>query len=504
MAELDAKPKGRSHVTKLINLAIASHVEFFRSPEGELYATVPIGDSKETLVLSEKPFRNWLARTYFIAQKTGVSGGSVSDAVMTLSGHAYASSCVYPVYTRVAAVDSRVYLDLGRDDRHALRMTPEGWTLGPVPDDIRFVRRTGTLPLADPVRGGNLAELLPTIININQGPSLTLLIAWLIGCLRGLKPYPILVITGEHGTCKTGACKAARQIIDPSQADLSLTPKEPRDLVIAARNSHVLGFDNLSYIPDWLSDTLCAVATGSGFRTRTLTTDNTETIFASANPVVLNSIADVVTRGDLMDRALTIILEPVLEDARKTEAHMNAIFRAVQPAILGALADAVVQAIKQPVVLRVLPRMADFAQTIESAAPALGWKPQEFMNIYNASRQTAVDAMIDGDLIVDALKTILNHVTPNTETKEIVWTGTSKELRDEIVKLTPEKDTREKQFPKTPQALVGKLRRLAPTLRGLGIFTDDPRNIRVGNKVTRLLTILYQPPEAQGWEDPGM
>ena len=43
---------------------------------------------------------------------------------MTLSGHAHAAGCIYRVYTRVAAFESRVYLDLGRDDRHALRT---GW-----------------------------------------------------------------------------------------------------------------------------------------------------------------------------------------------------------------------------------------------------------------------------------------------------------------------------------------------------------------------------------------
>jgi hypothetical protein len=41
--------------------------------------------------------------------------------------------------------------------------------------------------------------------------------------------------------------------------------------MIAATNSHVLAFDNLSRIPDWLSDALSRLATG-GYSTRELFT----------------------------------------------------------------------------------------------------------------------------------------------------------------------------------------------------------------------------------------
>lgn len=35
-------------------------------------------------------------------------------------------------------------------------------------------------------------------------------------------------------------------------------PRDERELFIAASNGHVLAFDNLSGLPHWLSDTLCA------------------------------------------------------------------------------------------------------------------------------------------------------------------------------------------------------------------------------------------------------
>ena len=50
---------------------------------------------------------------------------------------------------------------------------------------------------------------------------------------------------------------------------------EDRDLFIAS-NGHVLAFDNVSGLPQWISDTLCRLATGGGFAVRQLYTHQDE------------------------------------------------------------------------------------------------------------------------------------------------------------------------------------------------------------------------------------
>ena len=37
---------------------------------------------------------------------------------------------------------------------------------------------------------------------------------------------------------------------------------DQRELMIAANNSYLLAFDNLSGLPHWLSDAICRLATG--------------------------------------------------------------------------------------------------------------------------------------------------------------------------------------------------------------------------------------------------
>ena len=74
--------------------------------------------------------------------------------------------------------------------------------------------------------------------------------------------------------------------------------------MIAARNSWVLAFDNVSSVPDWLSDAFCRLSTGGGLATRMLYTDDDEILFDAQRPVLLTGIEEVATRGDLLDRSL--------------------------------------------------------------------------------------------------------------------------------------------------------------------------------------------------------
>jgi hypothetical protein len=464
---------GRSHLTKLINLIVKSDAELFMTPTGSPHVTMRLGNYIETLSLEGSQFKERLARLYYAATKSGVGGGALGDAAVTLCGIARESGITMPVYTRVAAIEGCVYVDLLRDDRYVLTITAAGWGVAAAPQQIRFVHRPGMLPLPMPLRSNEtVAALLSRVINVKaNSPDMMLLIGWLVGALRGLKPYPILAIAGEHGTGKTAACRYARQTLDPNQADLSSAPKESRDLMIAALNSHVIGFDNLSFIHDWLSDDLCRLATGAGFRTRKLHTDDKEMIFAAARPVVMNAIADVVRRGDLMDRAITITLSTIDDRQRRTEADVAAEFHAAQPGIIAALADAVAQALRLPVTLDELPRMADFAITVESAAPALGWKPGAFLEAYAERRDEAVAMLLEGDPVAVALNSLYDRLKQSAN-GIVKWEGTTPGLREKIFEQTPE--AKHKDLPKSDRALIGALRRLAPGLRQQRIQIDLP------------------------------
>jgi hypothetical protein len=110
--------------------------------------------------------------------------------------------------------------------------------------------------------------------------------------------------------------------------------------MVAATNAWMLAFDNLSHLPEWLSDALCRLATGGGFGTRALFTNQEEALFDAQRPVLLTGIDKVVTRGDLLDRSLLVSLPEIRDEQRRPEDEFWQAFEAVRPGILGALLDA--------------------------------------------------------------------------------------------------------------------------------------------------------------------
>jgi hypothetical protein len=152
-------------------------------------------------------------------------------------------------------------------------------------------------------------------------------------------------------------------LVDPHETLLRGAPKEERDLMIAAGNNGVLGFDNLSHIPDWLSDGLCRIATGAGFGTRQLYSDDEEVYIKACRPILINAIEDIVNRGDLLQRGILLDLPVIPDEQRQTEEKFWRDFDAAHPRLLGALLDSVVRTLATlpGTTLERLPRMADFA-----------------------------------------------------------------------------------------------------------------------------------------------
>jgi putative DNA primase/helicase len=89
--------------------------------------------------------------------------------------------------------------------------------------------------------------------------------------------------------------------------------------VIAGSNGRIVALENLSHIPQWLSDALCRIATGSGFATRELYADADEAIFSVQLPVTLNGIVEVVIAGDLQDRSIVLTLPTIEEYASEDD-----------------------------------------------------------------------------------------------------------------------------------------------------------------------------------------
>lgn len=188
-------------------------------------------------------------------------------------------------------------------------------------------------------------------------------------------------------------------------------------------------------------------------------------IWATNNKdLLINGIHDLANRGDLADRAIVLSLPPLPEHARRTESELFASFERVRPGILGALLDAVVTAMRRlpSTQLSTLPRMADFALWATAAEPSLGLSPGAFMAAYMGNAEARVESVIEASAIGAPLVGLMYARKR--------WEGTAAEL---LAELSAERHSDEatrcrRDWPRTPRALSGRLRRLAPGLRQLG------------------------------------
>jgi hypothetical protein len=454
-------------------LALAEGAELFHAPgngDSEAFAALAINGHKETWPVRSKGFRHWLARLCHKETGRAPRAQALEEALSVLSGRALYDGLERPVALRVAEHQGVIYLDLADPDWRAVEITSEGWRVVADPP-VRFVRRRGMLALPAPDRGGSVEELRP-LVNLPDEDAWTLFLAWLVAALRPGRPFPILAVNGEQGSAKTTLCRVARALIDPNFTPLRRPPRNEHDLMIAARNGWIVALDNLSGIPPNMSDALCTLATGGGFGTRELYSDDEEKLFDAMRPILLNGIEDVATRPDLLDRAICMSLPMISDGERRDEAALWKEFERVRPRVSGALLDAVVMALRKlpSMSLATKPRMADFALLATAAEPALPVEPGAFLAAYAGNRGAANQLALDASIIGGPLLSLMTGCG--------FWEGTAQDLLDAL-EANPgaDKVKKNKNWPSGPRMLGGELRRLVPNLRRVGWavdFTRDP------------------------------
>jgi hypothetical protein len=491
------RPKANvpSQATRLVELA--AQTELFHTPDQEPCVTIVTNDHAETWRLKSQGFRLWLRREFQRATGKIPSAQATQDAVQTLMGRALFDGPEHPVFIRLAEHDGAIYLDRGDPDWMAIRIGPTGWEVVKNPP-VKFRRARGMLPLPIPVHGWSLTDLAP-FINIWDEPMWRLVVAWLVGACCPHGPYPILVLNGEQGSGKSTVAKVLRKLIDPHKVLLRRPPRDERDLMIATGNGWVISLDNLSYLPPWLSDALCNLATGGGFATRELYTDEDEVLFDATRPIIVNGIEEIATRGDLLDRTLLVTLPDISAAMRQAERKFWSAFEAERPGILGALLDAVAAAICNlpHVELERRPRMADFAEWVTAAEPGLGWASSSFMAAYSGNRQDATALTLDANPV--AAKVCKLAADGGFE-------GTMTELLAKLNKGADEVLTRQGDWPKTARGLGGQLRRLVPGLRAVGVQVEfskghHPRTVRIST-VPAVPTVPDGSRSEDGWDAP--
>lgn len=445
--------RNESAASVLVRLALDAYT-LGVSQDGEPFAVSITGPR------IARPFRGGaaglraeLASSYRRATGKIAPKQAIADALLTLEGDA-ANAEPQQLALRVAEQDGAYFLDLGDRTGRAARVDATGWRIDEDPP-VLFRRTVLTAELPEPTRDGKL-DLLWRLLNV-AALDRPLVAAWLVAALSPGIPHPIAALLGEQGTGKTTAAKILSSVIDPSPVPVRKAPRDAETWVTAASGSWAVGLDNLSAIPEWLSDTLCRAVTGDGDVRRELFSDSGLVVFAFRRCVILTGIDIGALRGDLADRLLLLELERIHDSERRPESELWPAFQRAQPAITGAVLDlaASVASVLPSVRLDGTPRMVDFARIVAAVDKVLGTNG---LARYTDRAATLAADSLAADPYIAALARALAEP----------FAGTSADL----MALTPSPDRPPKEWPVSARAVTSLLTRQGPLMRRAGWTVD--------------------------------
>jgi hypothetical protein len=474
----------QSQASRLVAMAIDAY-ELVLGEDGRPYAVDRDGPAVAVPLRGREGLRTRLARAYYARTGTAPSASALADALTVIEGMTADAEPV-PVALRVARHPTRagaVVLDLGDPTGRAVVAEPGGWHLAETsPVLFRRTALTQALPVPGLDAGLDDFRALLNVDDVGFG----LIVGWLLAAMLPDVPHPILALTGEQGTAKSTAARFLVSLIDPSPAPLRTPPRDVRQWAVTAAASWTVALDNVSTIPPWLSDTLCKAVTGDGIVDRALFTDDDVTVLSFRRVIAMTSIDAGALAGDLAERLVPVELQRIDPAQRRPDEAVNAAFRAAQPGTLGALLDllADVLAALPAVQLEQLPRMADFARLLAGLDAVTGWHT---LDAYLAGAADVNAAVLEAEPLAAAVRALLDR-------QAVGWTGTAAQL---LELLTP--DPAPRSWPRTPRALSGQLRRLAPALRAGGVGVDFAK---ASDRAGRRLVLLTHEGSAEQPSEP--
>jgi len=454
--------RGQSLAQTLVSIAEDAEVLLFHDAAGNTYARVPTAEHHEVWTLGSQKFKRWLRHELYRREERVAKAESLTEAVELLSARADFDGPETEVKLRSSWTGDGLVYNLADAEGRAVTVTPRRWSVD-IDVEAMFLKRNSVQPLPVPEAGGSI-DLLRSYTNVESDEDFMLLVAWLLMVLRPTGPYPALGIQGQQGSAKSTLARVLKSLVDPVEAPLRSLPGSLRDLAITADSNWVLAVDNLSMLKESMSDAFCRLATGGGFATRALYTDDEERIFNQMRATILNGIDAIVTRQDLLGRSIVLRLPKIDKHKRVDEQTFWAEFERDKPKILGALFDGASTALKAwPATAVEGLRMADFARWAAAGVTAYGWSSDAFISAYEDNLSGALKASLEGSLLAAVLLRFASHESG------IAIEGEPTAVRKTLRNALTEEEGKSRDFPANAQVMSRMLSLLAPALAEVGI-----------------------------------
>ena len=243
-------------------------------------------------------------------------------------------------------------------------------------------------------------------------------------------------------------------------------------------HNYVAYYDNVSELPDWLSDALCRAITGTGFSKRELYTDDDDIIYQFLRCIGFNGINLAASKSDLLDRGIILGLQRLDDKKKKIRELKGEIlpeFKKILPNLLGYIFDVLVKVLKVMnnggVEIKTKSRMADFEKYAEVISRCMGYEPMRFINAYHENKKLRTDNVLETSPVARAMIDFM-------ESRE-KWRGTAPELLAELESVASKlkiNTQRERLWPRAANVLTRRLNEIKSNLEEVGISIYDSKD----------------------------
>ena len=442
-------------------------VTLFHTPDGTAYGGVML-DNGGTDVLPMSGMKELVVQRYYKEKGKVPSKEAVNNSIRVLDAIAKHDMQEIDLYIRVAREEDTIIYDLTNDAKESVVISKDGWQISQRHKPI-FKKYAHQKAQVTPITGGDVNRLFE-VVNVVESDRLMCLVH-LISSLVPEISHTVPDIYGEHGSAKSGASRIFKALIDPSILDSPGLPNTEEGMHQAMAHHWYIIFDNVSWIKDWQSDIICKSSTGATYQKRALYTNDGDFVLEYKNCTGFNGITVLATRGDLLDRMVTLRLSTIDERNRKEEIVIKNMFADMHPEVLGAMFDILSKAMEiyPSVEIGELPRMADFAKWGCAITEAMGYSQKEFLDMYYLDISNNDLHAIESTPVAELIITFM-------ERRDIAWEGSPRELWNELSDILDSREERRSEVSgmKNVQSLGKSYDRIVPNLRRFGIEWSKP------------------------------
>ncbi len=509
----------KNNSTLLIEIAEEKIEMLFKDQYGEGHVRATVNnDHLEIMPINSSKFTRFISKSFYENYGYILSKETINGVVQIIQAKAEFGETRYDLFLKVARYNGDLYYDLTNNKHQVIRIfinkekgigeweildttpvplfrrynqIPQDLPSFSIPSKLKVDSNSSEDSISSQVYDDPLDIFLTNLTNIKIKNDRLLVKISLISYFVPDIPHIIMLIHGSKGSAKSTFQLMMKNIVEPAKPSLLTLHNRSDEFIQQLAHNYLPTYDNIKYVPKWLSDEVCKAVTGVGQTKREIYSIDNDKIYEYKHCLIFNGINLAFSEADVLDRSILIRLEEIDDNNRKTEEDILEEFNDLKPDILKVIFDTLANAmaIKEDVKDRLkrlgkLPRMTDYAVWCEAISQSLGNKEGQFLDVYYDNLSLQNDEVVESSLVA---KVIIEFMADKAE-----WKESATELLSTLTSVLSDKDERvvkSRSWPNSSNSLSRKINELTSTLKKRGIEITHSYDNKTRSRVLRITNI---------------